>query len=194
MVGSNSTLQNRLVGWRSPPLINTCSGHRLFDVGFLTYTYDFSHQAASNASTEVRSFNISTQPIPGSYSVPLNFPESATLQTIDNQGNQNEPRNHHVPSSCVDSLNTLVNDRLQSQDSFGMWANQIMSDSPCSVDGSALGSSISTVDKSYSSLVVENQQPSLPEQIFNLTDVFPAWVSSTEKSKVSLSFVCVSTY
>ena len=99
-----------------------------------------------------------------------------------------------VSSIGVDSLNTLTNNRFQSQDSLGKWANQIMSNSLSSVDGSALVSSVSTVDKSYSSLVVENPQLSLPEQLFNLTDVFPAWVSSTEKSKVFLSFVCVSTY
>lgn len=129
-----------------------------------------------------------------SNSIPYNFSESVTLQTISNQGYQNEQRNHPISSSGVDSLNTLVNDRLQSQDSFGMWVNQIMSDSPCSVDDSALGSSVSSVNEPYSSLVVDNQQLSLPEQVFNLTDVSPAWVSSTEKSKVSFSFVRVSTW
>ncbi|CAL5198959.1 unnamed protein product [Lathyrus oleraceus] len=89
-----------------------------------------------------------------------------------------------VSSIGVDSLNTLTNNRFQSQDSFGKWANQIMSDSPSSVDGSDLVSSVSSGDESYSSLVVEDPQLSLPEQLFNLTDVFPAWVSSTEKSKI----------
>ncbi|KAI5415640.1 hypothetical protein KIW84_040890, partial [Lathyrus oleraceus] len=89
-----------------------------------------------------------------------------------------------VSSIGVDSLNTLINNRFQSQDSFGKWANQIMSESLSSVDGSALVSSVSSGHKSYSSLVVENPQFSVPEQLFNLTDVFPAWVSSTEKSKI----------
>jgi hypothetical protein len=75
-----------------------------------------------------------------------------------------------------------------------MWVNQIMSDSPCSVDDSALGSSVTPVNEPYSSLDVDNQQLSHPEQVFNLTDVSPVWVSSTEKSKVSFSFVGVSTY
>ncbi|KEH32339.1 calmodulin-binding transcription activator [Medicago truncatula] len=138
----------------------------------------------NNASAEIRTFNNLTQPIAVSNSIPYNFSESVTLQTISNQGYQNEQRNHPVSSSGVDSLNTLVNDRLQSQDSFGMWVNQFMSDSPCSVDDSALGSSVSSVNEPYSSLVVDNQQLSLPEQVFNLTDVSPAWVSSTEKSKI----------
>ncbi|KAI5415642.1 hypothetical protein KIW84_040892, partial [Lathyrus oleraceus] len=74
--------------------------------------------------------------------------------------------------------------RFQSQDSLGKWANQIMSNSLSSVDGSALVSSVSSGHRSYSSLVVEDPQLSLPKQLFNLTDVFPAWVSSTEKSKI----------
>ncbi|CAL5198962.1 unnamed protein product [Lathyrus oleraceus] len=89
-----------------------------------------------------------------------------------------------VSSIGVDSLNTLINNRFQSQDSFGKWANQIMSNSLSSVDGSALVSSVSSGHRSYSSLVVENPQLSLPEQLFNLTDVSPAWVSSTETSKI----------
>ncbi|KAE9601489.1 putative IQ motif, EF-hand binding, glycogen debranching enzyme, GlgX type [Lupinus albus] len=64
-----------------------------------------------------------------------------------------------------------------------MWM-KIMSDSPCSVDESALESSVSSVHESYSSPVVDNQQSSLLEQVFTLTDVSPAWVPSTEKSKV----------
>ncbi|CAJ2653999.1 unnamed protein product [Trifolium pratense] len=138
---------------------------------------------ASNASAGINSFDNSTQPIAASNSVPYTF-SGVTLQTIYNQGNQNAQNSHHVSSSGVDSLNTLVNDRLQSQDSFGMWVNQIMSDSPCSVDDSALGSSATPVNEPYSSLDVDNQQLSLPEQIFNLTDVSPVWVSSTEKSKI----------
>ncbi|WJX90698.1 hypothetical protein P8452_72568 [Trifolium repens] len=138
---------------------------------------------ASNASAGINSFDNSTKPIAASNSVPYNF-SGVTLQTIYNQGNQNDQNNHHVSSSGVDSLNTLVNDRLQSQDSFGMWVNQIMSDSPCSVDDSALGSSVTPVNEPYSSLDVDNQQLTLPEQVFNLTDVSPVWVSSTEKSKI----------
>ncbi|KAJ1395303.1 P-loop containing nucleoside triphosphate hydrolase [Sesbania bispinosa] len=139
---------------------------------------------ASNPSAEIPSFNNLTQRIAGNNSAPYNISKSVNLQTMDNQVIPNEQRNNPVSLSGVDSLTTLVNDRLQSQDSFGMWVNQIMSDSPGSVDESGLESSVSSVHEPYRSLVVDNQQLSLPDQVFHLTDVSPAWVSSTEKSKV----------
>ena len=108
---------------------------------------------------------------------------------MDNQANPHEQKNNTVSLSGVDSLDTLVNDRLQSQDSFGMWVNHIMSDSPCSVDDPALESPVSSIHEPYSSLVVDSQQSSLPEQVFTITDVSPTCVSSTEKSKVSFALL-----
>lgn len=137
----------------------------------------------------VPSFDNVNQPIAGSNSVPYNFSESVNIQTMDNQLNPNEQRNHPVSASGVDSFNISVNDKLQSQDSFGMWVNNIISDSPCSADESVLESSVSSLHEPYSSLVVDNQQSSLPEQVFSLTDVSPTWVSSTEKSKVSFALL-----
>ncbi|KAK7387976.1 hypothetical protein VNO78_22775 [Psophocarpus tetragonolobus] len=139
----------------------------------------------SNPSAEIPSFNSLTQPIAGSNSVPYNFSESVNVQMMDNQANPNEQRNNTVSlSGGVDSLDALVNGRLHSQDSFGMWVNHIISDSPCSVDEPSVESPGSSVHEPYSSLVVNDQQFSLPEQVFTLTDVSPTWVSSTEKSKV----------
>ncbi|KAF1887591.1 hypothetical protein Lal_00040645 [Lupinus albus] len=138
----------------------------------------FNNPVDSNRSAEIPSFDYLTQPIAVSNSIPYNFSESVNLQTVDNQVNPNEHKNHPISAS-----NNLVNEKLQSQDSFEMWM-KIMSDSPCSVDESALESSVSSVHESYSSPVVDNQQSSLLEQVFTLTDVSPAWVPSTEKSKV----------
>ncbi|KAK7264692.1 hypothetical protein RJT34_32302 [Clitoria ternatea] len=146
--------------------------------------YDGLSNVSSSPSVEIPSFDNLTQPITACNSVPYNFSEGV-IQTTDNQVDQNQKRNHPVSLSGVDSLDDRFgSNRLQSQDSFGMWVNNIMSDSPCSVDDSALESSVSSVHEPYSSLVVDNQQVALPEQAFNLTDVSPAWVPSTEKSKV----------
>ncbi|XP_027369147.1 calmodulin-binding transcription activator 5-like isoform X2 [Abrus precatorius] len=145
---------------------------------------DSFYNVASNPSADISSFNNLTQPIVSSNRVPYNFSESVNMQTVDNQANPNEQRSNTVSLNGVDSLDTVVNNRLQSQDSFGMWVNNIMYDSPCSVNDSALESSVSSAHEPYSSLVADNQQLSLPEQVFNLTDVSPAWAPSTEKSKV----------
>ncbi|MED6206069.1 hypothetical protein PIB30_023594 [Stylosanthes scabra] len=83
--------------------------------------------------------------------------------------------------------NIPENPSLQSQDSFGTWINNMISDPPpCSVDESAaLESSISPlVQGQYSSVVACNQLSSLPEQVFTITDVSPMWASSTEKTKI----------
>ncbi|XP_020960925.1 calmodulin-binding transcription activator 5 isoform X5 [Arachis ipaensis] len=138
----------------------------------------FYQQVANNLSAEIPSFDNLTQPIAGSHT----FPENLNLQT-DNQMNPNEQINHNVLVNGV-FLDTLGNGGLQSQDSFGMWVNHMLSDSPCSVDESAVESSVSSIHESYSSLVGDDKQTSLPEQVFNLTDVSPAWVPSTEKSKI----------
>ncbi|CAJ1940888.1 unnamed protein product [Sphenostylis stenocarpa] len=139
----------------------------------------------NNLSAENSSFNsLLPQQIAGSNIVPYSFSESSKLQMMGNQANPNEQRNNTVSLSGVGTLDPLVNDRLQSQDSFGMWVNHIMSNSPCSVDDPALESPVSSVHESYSSMVMDDQQFSQPEQVFTITDVYPTWVSSTEKSKV----------
>ncbi|XP_061344790.1 calmodulin-binding transcription activator 5-like [Gastrolobium bilobum] len=132
---------------------------------------------ASNTSAEIPSFDNLTQPISGSYSVPYSSPESVGLQ-----------RNCPISLGGVDSLDTLVNEGLQSQDTFGMWIDNIISDTPCSIDESALKPSISSsIHEPNSSLVMDKQQSSLPEYVFNLTEVSPGWASSTEKTKVLIT-------
>ncbi|KAK7329526.1 hypothetical protein VNO77_23696 [Canavalia gladiata] len=128
---------------------------------------------ATNPSAEIHSLGNLTQPISGSNSVPYGFPESVNL-----------PNNNPISPDGADALSIVVNEGLQSQGSFGMWMN-IISDTACSVNESTLESSIPpSVHEPYSSLVVDNLQSLLPEQVFNLTEVSPAWASSTEKTKV----------
>ncbi|KAL2603876.1 hypothetical protein AAZV13_09G036100 [Glycine max] len=132
----------------------------------------FCYQVSSDPSAEIPSFGNLTQLVSGSDSAPYSFPESADLL-----------KSSPLSSGGVDTLGTLVNEGLQSQDSFGTWMN-IMSDTPCSIDESALEATTSSVHVPYSSLVADNKQSSLPEQVFNLTEVSPVWASSTEKTKV----------
>ncbi|KAI4344809.1 hypothetical protein L6164_011997 [Bauhinia variegata] len=139
---------------------------------------------ASNSCVEMPCFNSLTEPTMGSNITPYNFQESSNFQKFESQVDPNVQKGHPISMCGTDSLETMVNDSLQSQDSFGRWMNHLMSDSPCSVDGSAIGSSVSSIHEPYSSLVVDDQRPSLPEQVFNVTDVSPGWASSTEKTKV----------
>lgn len=107
---------------------------------------------------------------------------------MDSQANSNVQRAHAAIG--VDSSDMIINDNLQSQDSFGKWLNHVIADSPCSVDDSGLESSVSSIHDSYSP-VMDHHQPSLPEQVFNITDVSPVWAYSSEETKVSfLLFLC----
>ncbi|KAK6930251.1 IQ motif, EF-hand binding site [Dillenia turbinata] len=81
-----------------------------------------------------------------------------------------------------DTLDILVNDGLQNQDSFGRWMNYVMTDSPGSVDDPSIGSPLSAGHESY--LSTSTDQSSVQQQIFNITDISPAWAFSSEETKI----------
>ncbi|XP_051129654.1 calmodulin-binding transcription activator 5-like isoform X2 [Andrographis paniculata] len=87
------------------------------------------------------------------------------------------------PLAGGDSLDDLLKDTLQSQDSFGNWVDCIIADSPGSVD-QALESSISTGNQSFISRMLDNHLSSALDQIFNIADVSPSWAFSTEETKI----------
>ncbi|XP_021898630.1 calmodulin-binding transcription activator 5 [Carica papaya] len=82
------------------------------------------------------------------------------------------------------SMDVLVNDGLQSQDSFGRWMDYIIDDSPGSMSDPTLESPISSVHDSVPSPVISDLLSSVPEQVFTIKDVSPAWAYSNEKTKV----------
>ncbi|XP_058723551.1 calmodulin-binding transcription activator 5-like isoform X2 [Vicia villosa] len=133
----------------------------------------------AGSPAEVHSFGNSPPLESGTSNVSYSFQECVNPQ-----------KNHAITFGGVDSVdNTLVNEGLQSQNSFGNWMNSAISNTPCSVEASALESSIaSSVHDPFSSLRMDNnQQPSLPEQVFHITELAPAWASSTEKTKVLIT-------
>lgn len=83
-----------------------------------------------------------------------------------------------LKDSCAlgtdDSLNFLVNDGLQIQDSFGKWIDDFITEPLGSVGDPGLELSSSSVNDSFTS----------PEQIFSITEVSSGWAYSTEKTKV----------
>ncbi|XP_042517148.1 calmodulin-binding transcription activator 5 isoform X2 [Macadamia integrifolia] len=82
-----------------------------------------------------------------------------------------------------DSLDVPV-EGLQTQDSFGIWMNNIMTDSPGLIDDPPLESPISSGHESSVYAKIDNNQPSIGEQVFSITEVSPAWAFSTEETKV----------
>lgn len=121
-------------------------------------------QGTCGIPAEVSSFDNLPNPSARTGNIHFNLPDSNYV-TLEGEVNSNAQRRDSVVQGPCDSLDILVNDGLRSQDSFGRWINQIMSESPGSVD---------------------DQIPSsVPEQMFIITDVSPAWAFSNEKTKVS---------
>lgn len=92
---------------------------------------------------------------------------------------------------AVDSLDNLGKDGFQTQDSFGRLVNDIIADSPGSVDDYTLKSSIPMVHQSFTSPTTNNRQEFIAGQIFNVTDISPSWAFSSEETKVPylISFI-----
>lgn len=87
----------------------------------------------------------------------------------------------------------MAKDGLESQDSFGKWMNEIIVDSPESVNEPSFGSCVATSHGSLmSSGAVSHEGPS-PGQIFCITDISPCWAFSNEETKVSFYFASVTT-
>ncbi|KAH7513448.1 hypothetical protein FEM48_Zijuj12G0201000 [Ziziphus jujuba var. spinosa] len=144
------------------------------------------HGGATSLSPEILSFNILTNPTATSGDIGYNLPQSAYVPTVGAQLNSNVQRRDSIGAGAGGSLDVLVNDGLHSQDSFGRWINDFITDSSDSVDGSVLETSIPSAQDSFSSLAMHLQSP-VSEQIFNITDVSPAWAYSNEKTKILLT-------
>lgn len=109
---------------------------------------------------------------------------NGAVSTMGIQANSNPSRSDYLP---VSSPGFFGNDGLQSQDSFGMWMNYIMTETPDSAHNAALESSIPYFG--LSSVAMNDLPSSSPEIIFSITDVAPAWAFSTEKTKVFFFFI-----
>ncbi|KAG5573986.1 hypothetical protein H5410_063752 [Solanum commersonii] len=104
----------------------------------------------------------------------VNNSNEITFQTVDGQMTPSFEKNESgiMKVSTCDSFDSLNQDRLQTQDSFGRWMNYLITDSPESTDDPTPESSVST-GQSYAR-----------EQTFNMTEISPAWASSTEETKI----------
>ncbi|KAF2312753.1 hypothetical protein GH714_039846 [Hevea brasiliensis] len=141
---------------------------------------------AYNLSAEIPPLDNLSEPVANKNSH-LNIPEDAYSPSTRVQVNSNVHRKDSSIIGTGDSLDLLVNDGLQCQDSFGGWINCTIADSPGSIDNAVLESSISSGHDSYTSPEIDQLQSSVPEQIFVITDTSHAWAYSTEMTKILLT-------
>ncbi|ESR32661.1 hypothetical protein CICLE_v10004273mg [Citrus x clementina] len=115
-----------------------------------------------------------SNPIDRSNNTQFNNLDGVYSELMGTQSSVSSQRNEFGEVCTGDSLDILAGDGLQSQDSFGKWMNYIMTDSPGSVDDPVLEPSISS----------GHHQFTVPEHLFSITDVSPAWAFSNEKTKI----------
>ncbi|KAF5737041.1 calmodulin-binding transcription activator 5 isoform X1 [Tripterygium wilfordii] len=150
---------------------------------------DGSRVPAYNLLTEISLPGNLAQPVASSERNQFNVPDSINSQTIWGQVNSNAQRRNSGAVEACDSMDNLVNDGLQSQGSFCRWMNDIISDSPGSVEDPVLESSFSSGHDSFSLPMMDQHHYSETEQIFTITDISPAWAYSTENTKILVAGV-----
>ncbi|KAK9672994.1 hypothetical protein RND81_12G139400 [Saponaria officinalis] len=106
------------------------------------------------------------------------------FSSMDGQISQNGEHNNYnigISGGC----NPLEKDgRLQSQDSFGRWINDIIVDSPVSADDPSFESSGISGHGSFMSPSTVHHEGSIPPQMFCITDISQSWASSSEDTKI----------
>ncbi|XP_037491917.1 calmodulin-binding transcription activator 5 isoform X2 [Jatropha curcas] len=135
-----------------------------------------------NLSAEISSLDNLTEVISRSNNAHFNSPGDTYSKSTSVQINSNAQNKDSIVPGTGDSLDLLVNDGLQSQDSFGRWINSIIAESSGSVDNPLLESSISSGHDSFTA--IDQLQSFVPEQMFVITDISHTWSFSTETTKI----------
>ncbi|MBA0710657.1 hypothetical protein Golax_009929, partial [Gossypium laxum] len=133
--------------------------------------------SAHNLSTETSLLVNSIAPVAQSNNAYLGTTGGVCNQISGGQVNTTSQLKDSCALGIGDSLDFLVNDGLQSQDSFGKWINDFITEPLGSVGDSVL--ELSSANDSFTS----------PEQIFSITEVSPGWAYSTEKTKILVTGV-----
>ncbi|CAF2232309.1 unnamed protein product, partial [Brassica napus] len=140
------------------------------------------HHAVYNGSTDIPSYLGLGDPVYQNNS-PCGAREfsSQHLHCVVDPNQQTRDSSATVADEQGDAL---LNNGYGSQESFGKWVNNFISDSPGSVDDPSLEAVYTPGQESSAPPAVVHSQSNIPEQVFNITDVSPAWAYSTEKTKI----------
>ncbi|CAK9145637.1 unnamed protein product [Ilex paraguariensis] len=124
--------------------------------------------------------------VAGSNTIHFNIQDNVGFNSAGGQMNPNfqGKESEVLTVGVADSLDNLVKDGLQTQDSFGRWMNYIMTESPGLVDDPIMEPSLSTGHETSTPPIMDHPQSSVLEQIISITDVSPAWALSTEETKI----------
>ncbi|XP_052478748.1 calmodulin-binding transcription activator 5 isoform X3 [Gossypium raimondii] len=135
--------------------------------------------SAYNSSPDISLLDNLVDPVAQSNNAYLNTPGGVCYQTPGTEVNSTVQREDSSAIGMGKSLDLLINNGLESQDSFGKWINCTVTGSPCSMGDPVPESSSSSGQDSLTS----------PGEIFSITEVSPAWAYSTEKTKILVTGV-----
>ncbi|CAL1413105.1 unnamed protein product [Linum trigynum] len=138
---------------------------------------------SSNISEDVTSVNQVIAPYVNVGTAFTSTADGGYLQPANLQVNPNTPSTDPRVMNPDTSLDILLSDGLQSQDSFGRWINDVMAKSAASLDDHLLEPSTSSGDGSSASPSIGEHQNSV-EHSFVITDISPSWAFSTETTKI----------
>lgn len=149
-----------------------------------THICEQSDSVSTNKLSPESSANSFFAQVSGRNSINYAFPSSEPYQDVWREKIVSSQAKGLGPLGEGVGLDDPGQDVLQAQDSFGRWMTNIIADSPGSADDQALGYSMLTVNQPLTSQAVDNQLTSSLRNIFNITEVSPAWAVSTEETKV----------
>ncbi|KAK8671197.1 hypothetical protein V6N13_037802 [Hibiscus sabdariffa] len=142
-------------------------------------SYDGGPISAYNSSTDISLLDNLVEPVAQSKNAYLNNSVAVCSQISGAQVNSKVQSEDSSAIGTGEPLDLLVNGGLHSQDSFGKWINNTLTESPYTMGDPVLESLSSAGNVSFTS----------PVQIFNITEVSPAWAYSTEKTKILVTGV-----
>ncbi|XP_040959182.1 calmodulin-binding transcription activator 5 isoform X3 [Gossypium hirsutum] len=135
--------------------------------------------SAYNSSPDISLLDNLVDPVAQSNNAYLNTPGGVCYQTPGTEVNSTVQREDSSAIGMGKPLDLLINNGLESQDSFGKWINCTVTASPRSMGDPVPESSSSSGQDSLTS----------PGEIFSITVVSPAWAYSTEKTKILVTGV-----
>ncbi|CAN8269205.1 unnamed protein product [Cochlearia groenlandica] len=111
---------------------------------------------------------------------------------IDDMSYFNEHlHNVTVSDECLDDL---LNNGPQSRGSFGRWMNSFISDSNGPLVGPSFEAMVALKQDPLASQAAFHPHSNIPEQVFNITEVSPAWAYSSEKTKILVTGILHNSY
>ncbi|CAI9118991.1 OLC1v1020638C2 [Oldenlandia corymbosa var. corymbosa] len=175
----------------------------------LNYGVNTDSLLANNIATENFMEKFPGQAVENVSAANLSIPATVSFQASGNGrfSNSLQKETRLMTMFTGDSSQIMAKDNLQTQDSFGRWMNDVIADSPLSMDDAALDTSMST-NQSFPSLNMDSYNSPAVEQmqIFYISDISPSWAFANEETKIlvvgffherqgnmgksNLSFVC----